>query len=78
MKRSYKKIITALKKLEEIWDDDLALIADNGSLMLVHYESKEVLENLIGIKCDGGASGTIIVDGKEYWDVDTKYSWNDE
>lgn len=70
MKRSYKKIKTVLNNLQKIWDDDLILVADNGFLMLVHYESKEVLTDFPNIKCDGGDSGTSEIEGKEYWDVD--------
>lgn len=72
MKRSYKKIITALSKLDVIWNDDLILIADNSHLMLVHYETKEVLEYFDNIHCDGGDAGTFTVDGKEYWDIEDK------
>jgi len=69
MKRSYKKIITALNKVDKIWDNDLILIADNSSLMLVHYETKEVLADF-SIKCDGGDSGTFYIGEKEYWNVE--------
>jgi hypothetical protein len=36
MKRSYKKVITILNKLENIWDNDLILVADNSRLLLIH------------------------------------------
>jgi hypothetical protein len=70
MKRSYKKVITILNKLENIWDNDLILVADNSHLLLIHYESKEILADFIGIICDGGDAGSYAVDGKEYWDIE--------
>lgn len=70
MKRSYKKCITLLDKLDAIWDSDLYLFGNSGTLFLVEAGTHKVIKQFSKIEGDGGDCGTRIgEDEEEYLDL---------
>lgn len=61
-----KTIIGLLNKLNDSWNDQLQLFADNGSLVLIDYLTGEILADFDNINCDGGDPDHMSIDGRLY------------
>lgn len=64
-----QEIIDRLSELDKMWEDDVMLFADCGTLLLIDRRTKEVLEVFPSISCDGGDPGSRNENGRVYLDL---------
>jgi hypothetical protein len=54
MTRKEISIIKVIDKLSKSWPKNIQLFADNGTLIIIDYDTHMVLHEFCGIICDGG------------------------
>lgn len=66
-----QRAVDQLQRLANKWPDTLMLFSDNGTLLVVRKDNKQIEGMIVGISNDGGDSGTYFDDdGNELLEQD--------